>query len=703
MAIAVMAASFLNIYAGISGLIAVCIAVGASLAFGFDKALLRTGVYTFNALITGIGLGTFFDPGIVFFVLLVLISLLSLIISVALGGWSFRQGLPFLSIPFVISFWVIMLPSSELANLGLTQRNIFWMNELYAIGGNSLVQLFQQIESFQPGAIIEVYLRSLSSVFFQDNMLAGLIVAIGLLVASRIFFSLSVIGFLTAYLFAIFVGSEASSISYYNIGANFIMVAIAVGGFFVIPSKASYFWTILLVPVTSLVLLFFIRLLNFIQLPAFSLPYSVVTILFVHFLQQRNSARSLIITPLQQYSPEVNLYSYQNNKDRLTRFLYIPLQLPFWGKWTITQGYDGNFTHKEEWGKALDFMIQDQEGKTFQGTGNSPDQYYCFGKPVSAPADGVITDCRDGIDDNEAGQVNTLQNWGNSVVIQHSPTVYSQLSHLRKNSLKVKKGEFVKAGDVIAQCGNSGRSPYPHLHFQIQSQPHIGARTLEYPIAYFTEQSAASQSTLKQFDIPLDGSTVSNLNTDQLLHKAFNILPDTSLSFSWTDAKGNLTTEHWDAFTDAYNYNYLYSRETGAVAYYTCDKLMFYFTTFYGSKKSLLYRFFLTAYKVLLSDSTMPVTDSIPVHLVNTPGILRAINDFAAPFSNLTKVNYLQQQVQKDTGFDTHQLELSTQVNVRFLKKQLINRTQTISIDQRGIISFSIQTGNTIVYAKRNW
>jgi urea transporter len=108
MAMAVMLATFLNFYAGLSGLIAVIIAVLLANSLGFDKTQLRTGVLSFNALITGIGLGTYFDPGVVFFTLLALSAVLTLIISVALGGWLFKYGLPYLSIPFVLTFWFVV-------------------------------------------------------------------------------------------------------------------------------------------------------------------------------------------------------------------------------------------------------------------------------------------------------------------------------------------------------------------------------------------------------------------------------------------------------------------------------------------------------------------------------------------------------------------------------------------------------------------
>ncbi|MFA7358744.1 MAG: urea transporter, partial [Bacteroidales bacterium] len=107
--IALLLVSFINFYAGLSGLLAVLIAVLIAHWLNFDKASLKSGLYSFNALITCIGLGTFFDPGMVFFVLLALSSLLTLLISIAMGGWLGKNGLPYLSIPFVLSFWMILL------------------------------------------------------------------------------------------------------------------------------------------------------------------------------------------------------------------------------------------------------------------------------------------------------------------------------------------------------------------------------------------------------------------------------------------------------------------------------------------------------------------------------------------------------------------------------------------------------------------
>ena len=521
--------TFFNFFAGLCGLIAVLTAVLISYSMGFDRIQLKRGLYSFNALLTGIGMGTFFDPGYVFFSLLLLAALLTLILSVTLGGWLGKYGLPFLSIPFVVTYWFILLPSSQFENLGLTQRNIFWMNEVYAIGGQKLLVLFQTIDALPIYKMLEIYLRSMSSIFFQDNLIAGVIIAVTLLISSRIAFSLSVIGFLSAYLFAHFSGSATASITYYNIGANYIMVAIAIGAFFIIPSKFSYLWAILLVPLTSLVLLFTNKLFGYVQLPVFSLPFSFVVILFVYFLLLRTNPGKLHLTPIQYYSPEINLYAFNNNKERLSNLLYFPLNLPFWGEWQVSQGHDGKYTHKGDWGKAFDFVISDDQSKTHRSNGLLCEDYYCYNKPVLAPADGIVEEIVDTIDENEIGKIDTSNNWGNTIIVRHLPGLYTQMSHIKKGSFKVSKGDFVKGGDFLALCGNSGRSPEPHLHFQVQTTPLLGARTIDYPFAYYHERK--EQKLLRQFSKPEEGDFVTVTNTIPLIKKAFEITPASILRY----------------------------------------------------------------------------------------------------------------------------------------------------------------------------
>jgi murein DD-endopeptidase MepM/ murein hydrolase activator NlpD len=62
---------------------------------------------------------------------------------------------------------------------------------------------------------------------------------------------------------------------------------------------------------------------------------------------------------------------------------------------------------------------------------------------------------------------------GNHVVVEHADGEYSMLAHLRENSVTVQPGDEVEQGDVTGECGNSGFSSEPHLHFQLQDTPNF--------------------------------------------------------------------------------------------------------------------------------------------------------------------------------------------------------------------------------------
>ena len=700
LAAVIMLVTFFNFFAGLSGLIAVLITVLIAYSMDLDRFMLKKGLLSFNALLLGIGMGTFFDPSLVFFSLLALAALLSLILTVTLGGWLSKYNLPILSIPFVFSFWFVVLPAAQFENLGLTQRNIYWLNEVYSVGGNSLLSFFQTVDNLPLHNLVDIYLRSMSSIFFQDNLIAGLLIAVCLLICSRIAFSLSIVGFLSAYIFAQFSGSASASITYYNIGANYIMVALAIGGVFTIPSRYSYVWTILLVPLTTLVLLFFNKLLGYILLPVFSLPFSVVVILFVYFLQFRSKSNKLVLTPYQYYSPEINLYTYNNNsKDRNYHFLYFPLYLPFWGEWTISQAHDGEHTHKGDWGKAFDFIISDEKSKSYNSTGIFCEDYYCYNKPVLAPADGFVEEIFDNIDDNEIGKVNTINNWGNTIIIRHTTGLYTQISHLKKGTFKVSKGDYVKRGDLLANCGNSGRSPEPHIHFQVQTTPILGSKTIDYPFAYYHKKESTGINLI-QFAKPNEGDIVSGVIDNSLLKNAFDIIPNSSFEFEYSNEKGQVNAENWEARTDAYNYTYLYCKETESSAYYVNDGLMFYFTAFYGDKNSLLYYFYLSAYKVFLGNAeNIVVKDAMPLNILRSNKISIWLHDFIAPFHNYIHAGYTIQTESRTNQLDTRAILLKSDIDISILRKIQHESSSKITVKDNSIAGFSFESAHTKIVA----
>lgn len=143
----------------------------------------------------------------------------------------------------------------------------------------------------------------------------------------------------------------------------------------------------------------------------------------------------------------------------------------FWGGRSVEQNYHAAHRNQRF---ALDLLIV-REGVSHTGDGRRNEDYHCFGRPILAPAAGTVIEVVDGIADNPPGQMNPEPLTGNRVIIDHGHNEYSLLAHLRSGSVRVAQGARVEAGDRLGDCGNSGNSSEPHLHYQLQDGPTLEA------------------------------------------------------------------------------------------------------------------------------------------------------------------------------------------------------------------------------------
>lgn len=93
-----------------------------------------------------------------------------------------------------------------------------------------------------------------------------------------------------------------------------------------------------------------------------------------------------------------------------------------------------------------------KQGKTYYHGG--VDLRANSGTPVYASSDGIVT------------MSQSLIVPGKIVIINHGAGIHSMYMHL--SQFKVKTGDFVKGGQLIALSGGTGRAEAPHLHWEVR-------------------------------------------------------------------------------------------------------------------------------------------------------------------------------------------------------------------------------------------
>lgn len=444
----------------LAGLLAVLAAYAFARFIRMEPVFLESGFYTYNPLLVGLSLGYLFrlTPLTLFFVVTAGIAAFVLTHTLFSAVWYYLR-LPVLSLPFVLVSSMAYLAAGTYTNLYVTS--------LYPRG-------FSILETVVP-LWLGGFFRSLGAIFFVPSVAAGALISVALLVRSRISFLLAVGGYYAGVLaLAALGGSHASAFQDMN-AFNFILIAVALGGVFLVPSPRSYLLALIAV-LTSTVLLsssevFWSRW----GVPVFALPFNLVTLAFVYTL-------GLVEFPFMAKgtgTPEEIL------DEHLTGSLRYPgsertLALPFSGQWTVWQGFDDRWTHQGPWRFAYDFVITDESGETHRGEGTVLEDYLAYRKPVLSPIRGRVERVVDGLPDNPIGSTDRANNWGNLVILKDERGFYVEISHFARGSIRPKEGTWVERGAMLGLCGNSGYSPQPHIHVQVQATDQVGAPTIPF-------------------------------------------------------------------------------------------------------------------------------------------------------------------------------------------------------------------------------
>jgi len=181
---------------------------------------------------------------------------------------------------------------------------------------------------------------------------------------------------------------------------------------------------------------------------------------------------------------EVRLVPKEADSEYLDYITKTDLTLPFKAgqNWLVFWGghstYDNYHADTSSQRFAYDFFVTNQ-GKYYEGDGSQNEDHFCFGQSIVSPGSGVIVEMVKDIHDNNPGIENTEQPYGNYIIIDHANGEYSIMGHFKQDSLIGAIGDYVLRGEYLGDCGNSGFSDLPHLHYHLANMPILNVQTLE--------------------------------------------------------------------------------------------------------------------------------------------------------------------------------------------------------------------------------
>jgi len=123
---------------------------------------------------------------------------------------------------------------------------------------------------------------------------------------------------------------------------------------------------------------------------------------------------------------------------------------------------------------AIDFVKIGPNGNTWHDDRTRNENFWGYGEPIVAVADGEVVSVVDSIPENLPDHLPTsalATVSGNRVIVRVGPGRYALYAHLKRGSVRVHRGQRVKRGAVLALLGNSGQATAPHLHFQMMDRP----------------------------------------------------------------------------------------------------------------------------------------------------------------------------------------------------------------------------------------
>jgi len=582
-----LAITFINPSVAVSGTVAVIFTIIFAELIEIKEEYLSHGFYIYNSLLVGMGIGYIFAPSITSMALVAIASAFTFMFSFMLNRLFSAYKIPILSLPFSIVTMFVYLASLKYSALISTLVN------------NATIY------DIEVPLILSGFLKSFGTIFFLPNNIAGALMLLVVLNFSRIVFIMAIVGFYFGVLIHSFlIGSYEQALSN-PYAFNYILVAIALCGIFLLPTIKNFLLSLIGVAISVILVDAIGILFNYYAIPVFTIPFNLTVIVFIFIL-------SIIYYKEFNYNikdtPEESLSNYLSNIFRFGK-VYTKISLPFSGEWVVYQGFNDKWTHKGKYKYAYDF-VKKKNGKTYEGDELYAANYYCFGESILSPVSGYVIDCRHDLVDNIIGEVDRVNNWGNYIIIKSDLGFFIEISHIMQYSLSVKAGDYIKVNEIVAKCGNSGYSPEPHIHIQVQDLGVIGAFTREF---CFTEYYKDNELIFNS--LPKKDETISSVIIDKSISSRLVFILDDIFKYAVFKDNKRIDEIEFVVKMNQTSEFYFEDKDKNQLYFYN-DATQFYFYNYIGGDSHLKWLFILLPRIPFINKNGIEYQDYLPVNLV---------------------------------------------------------------------------------------
>lgn len=239
-----------------------------------DEAALRRGLHGFNGLLVGVALPVFLAPTPAMALLLVLGAAASAPLMQAITRLMQRLGLPALTAPFLATTWALLLVAKA---LGLPAAP--------AAASAGAAGLDAALPGGELPARVWPLLRGLlvapAQVFLLDDPVSGLLVLLGLALASRRALGWALLGATLASATAWAAGLDAAGLGRGVYGFSAVLTAVALGDAAPAASRRQRLAVLPAIVLTVLAQAALNAVFGGVALPALTAPFVLVTWLFL--------------------------------------------------------------------------------------------------------------------------------------------------------------------------------------------------------------------------------------------------------------------------------------------------------------------------------------------------------------------------------------------------------------------------------------